>query len=166
MLPNIVETDNITLTRLSTSLLLEFSHLSLNIHPEREELNPQNIHSWFLTDYPKEPIVWLFEAGYVTAYSSKFDQTEIGVSVHSDHRRKGYGTKAVFSLAKELFKTQRKLVAHIEPWNEASIGLFSKSGFTYEGTLREEVLYNGKYIDLKRYSCFSYELQNLVPSQL
>jgi len=76
-------------------------------------------------------------------------KSEIGYIFKPDFWLKGYGTealKAVLKFGFEILKLN-KIEADINPENLASIQLVLKSGFKKEAHLRENLLFEGKFLD-------------------
>ena len=63
---------------------------------------------------------------------------------------KKIGTQALAMFIELLFDEfdLHKLTARIFSYNEPSLGLFRKSGFSCEGIQKEQILFEGKYYDL------------------
>ena len=75
---------------------------------------------------------------------------------------KGIGTKSI-QLALDYCFNKKKLMcitAHILSYNNASIALFTKSGFKKEGVLRSRVLKNDKRCDLVSFSILKDEYED------
>ncbi|CAM5452398.1 Acetyltransferase OS=Streptomyces canus OX=58343 GN=AQI96_23430 PE=4 SV=1 [Streptomyces canus] len=75
---------------------------------------------------------------------------EYGVTIGTDHRRKGYAAEAVVMLLRYMFAEQRyhKCEARIFAHNEASLALHHRLGFVEEGRLRDRVFLAGRHRDL------------------
>lgn len=73
----------------------------------------------------------------------------IGMGVITTHQRKGVGSQllaAVIDLADNWYGiTRLELTVYVD--NEAGVALYTKLGFTIEGTLRAYALRNGAYVD-------------------
>ena len=78
----------------------------------------------------------------------------LGISLFSEHRGRGYGSSAQRLLAEYLFST--RLVERIEAGtdvdNVAEQRALEKAGFSREGTLRHAQFRNGKWRDVVLYS--------------
>ena len=72
-------------------------------------------------------------------------------------RGKGYGTDAINAILSYAFSELRLncIFANILSYNEASVHLFEKCGFSRDGVLRDRVYKRGKYVDLLSYSRLS-----------
>ncbi len=78
----------------------------------------------------------------------------IGISIHADHRGKGYGAEAQRLLAEYLFATQAvmRVEASTDITNTAEQRALEKAGFTREGVLRKAQWRAGAWHDLVVYS--------------
>ena len=72
---------------------------------------------------------------------------EIGLSMWRNYRNKGYGKAAIQLLLEYAFNEMRlnKCNADCIDCNIASISLMKSLGFQQEGTIREDIFFNGKY---------------------
>lgn len=72
-----------------------------------------------------------------------------GLNVRREHRRKGYAAEAITLLLRYYFRELRyqKVNASVYSFNEPSILLHEKLGFTREGRLRRMVYTEGRYHD-------------------
>lgn len=71
-----------------------------------------------------------------------------GIAVHPAARRNGAGAGLLDGAAKHLRKRGiRKLTLRVLSTNEPAIRLYERQGFTREGTLLDEFLINGRYVD-------------------
>ena len=94
-----------------------------------------------------------------TLILSDIDQKNGTAQIHikmskNGGRGKGYGTDAVKTLVRYAFQELRLncVYSSILSYNEASIRLFEKCGFTRDGTLRARVYKGGHFWDLYAYS--------------
>jgi len=80
---------------------------------------------------------------------SPWRQAEVGYSLLSQHIGKGYGTEAVGALSDWLLAESRfhKLKAQVVEGNWASRRVLEKNGFRLEGTLRENYLLRGQWVN-------------------
>jgi aminoglycoside 6'-N-acetyltransferase len=78
----------------------------------------------------------------------------IGISIHADHRGKGYGAEAQRLLAAYLFATQAvmRVEASTDITNIAEQRALERAGFTREGVLRKAQWRGGDWHDLVVYS--------------
>lgn len=72
-----------------------------------------------------------------------------GISVGAPHQRKGYASEAILLALRYYFRELRyqKATANVYSFNEASIGLHERLGFTLEGRLRRMHYTNGQFYD-------------------
>jgi RimJ/RimL family protein N-acetyltransferase len=75
---------------------------------------------------------------------------EVGMSVRSDWRRRGVAAAMVRATERWARGTGviRKLTLNVFEHNYAAIELYTKLGFEIEGTLRGQIMLDGKYQDL------------------
>jgi RimJ/RimL family protein N-acetyltransferase len=73
-----------------------------------------------------------------------------GLHVLPEHRRKGYAAEAVCLVLRYYFQERRYQKANVGVYafNEGSIALHERLGFTLEGRLRRSVYTRGQYFDL------------------
>lgn len=71
----------------------------------------------------------------------------------------GMGTILGYTALNYIFQDLkiRKVLAEVLDFNDKSAHFHKKMGFTQEGLLREQVLKNGKYIDVLLFGCLSSE---------
>lgn len=84
-------------------------------------------------------------------------KAEIGYALIPKFWSKGYALEAVKALVHYGFTELdivelHRMVAMIESGNKKSAQLVKKIGFHYEGTLRDDVLKNGKFVSTEVYS--------------
>jgi len=76
---------------------------------------------------------------------------EVGIGIQKDYWGKGYGTDAMKTLLKYLFKEMKLHRVELNTWseNKRAIKCYEKSGFRLEGILRESVfcIRDDKYYD-------------------
>lgn len=72
-----------------------------------------------------------------------------GITIRTEHRRKGYASEAVRLLLRFFFLERRyqKVTVTVYEFNEASIALHEGLGFQREGRLRRTVFTNGRHWD-------------------
>ena len=92
------------------------------------------------------------EIGWTAHYvsSQNFGWTEIGCSVISSERWKGYATEAIQIIVDYLFLTKESIVriqAITSTKNKAFQRVLEKVGFRKEGTLRKALFVRGKWTD-------------------
>ncbi len=85
---------------------------------------------------------------------------ELGYWLGEDYWRQGIMSRAAQQLCKEAFKLFPIERIYAEPfaYNAGSRGVLEKSGFTYEGTMRNGVYKNGKILDYCMYSLLREEI--------
>lgn len=88
---------------------------------------------------------------------------EIGYWVRTDRTSGGVCTEAVARLLEEAFTAMgyHKVVLRIAVGNAASDRVAEKLGFTREGTLREELLIRGNWVDHSLWSLLDREYRSL-----
>lgn len=76
-------------------------------------------------------------------------QSELGFTLARDHQRKGYASEAVTAVLNYLFTKleQHRVVASVDPENEASIALLRRLGFRQEGRHCQSVWLKGAWQD-------------------
>ncbi|MDR0952027.1 MAG: GNAT family N-acetyltransferase [Oscillospiraceae bacterium] len=79
---------------------------------------------------------------------------ELGYYVGESFWGRGVGTTAVKLLCRHVFETTDILRIYAEPFatNAASCRVLEKSGFRFEGTLRQNAVKNGNILDMHMYS--------------
>ncbi|MFF2885357.1 GNAT family N-acetyltransferase [Paenibacillus sp. NPDC057967] len=89
--------------------------------------------------------------GCISAHScdSRNGTFKYGVAIFRDHWRKGYASEAALLLLRYFFHELRyeKAVASVYGFNESSIGMQERLGFTLEGRLRSMIFTQGKRHD-------------------
>ncbi len=86
---------------------------------------------------------------------------EIGYWIRSDQTKRGLCTEAMELLLAETFASMgyHKVVLRIAVGNDASDRVAEKLGFTREGTLREELLIRGNWVDHSLWSLLDREFR-------
>ena len=84
---------------------------------------------------------------------------EMGYYIAEEYWGKGIMTGAVKQICEYVFKNSDILRIYAEPfaYNTGSCRVLEKTGFQYEGTLRNNAVKNGKVIDMKMYSLLREE---------
>ena len=82
-----------------------------------------------------------------------------GISIDKGYRRKGYAVEAIQLVLRYFFEEKRyqKVNAEVYSFNEPSITLHERLGFTLEGRLRRMVYTGGQYFDALMYGMTSEE---------
>jgi RimJ/RimL family protein N-acetyltransferase len=72
-----------------------------------------------------------------------------GIAIRREHRRMGYASEAMLLLLRYFFDELRyqKCTIDVYSWNEASISLHEKFGFSREGCIRRCLFTQGKHFD-------------------
>jgi RimJ/RimL family protein N-acetyltransferase len=84
-----------------------------------------------------------------------------GIAVMPEHRGKGYASEAIRLLLRYFFQERRyqKVTAEVYSFNEASIRLHERLGFTLEGRLRRMIFTEGQHFDTLVYGMTSEEFE-------
>ena len=79
---------------------------------------------------------------------------ELGYYIGEPYWGKGIMTEAVGQLCAFVFERSDIIRIYAEPFadNTASCRVLEKSGFQYEGTLRDNAVKNGRVVDMRMYS--------------
>ncbi|MBS4172171.1 GNAT family protein [Bacillus sp. FJAT-49736] len=66
-----------------------------------------------------------------------------------EYTSKGYGTEALRLIIEYMFNTLnlRRISINVYAYNQRAIATYEKLGFKMEGTLREDLYFDGKYYD-------------------
>jgi ribosomal-protein-alanine N-acetyltransferase len=86
--------------------------------------------------------------------SEENSRAEIGYALHPRFQGKGIMSEAMDAVLNYGFNAMRlhSLEANVDPANAASIKLLEKKGFLKEAHLKENVFFNGRFIDSAIYS--------------
>ena len=73
---------------------------------------------------------------------------------------KGYGSEVINVISRKCFNEQniRKITAGCYANNVAMVKAFLNNGFNIEGVLKNQLKYNGEYIDHILFGCFDNDL--------
>ena len=84
-----------------------------------------------------------------------------GVAVRSDYRRQGYAREAVGLVLRYYFQERRYQKVNVEvfSFNEPSMRLHERLGFTLEGRLRRMIYTRGQFFDLLNYGLTREEFE-------
>ncbi len=87
-------------------------------------------------------------------YSAQHEKAELGYWLLPEYWGKGIMQEVLPVVIEHLFSHWRlhRLEAIVETGNDASVKLLDRSGFKYEGTLRDAEIKKGKRISLMMYS--------------
>ena len=93
---------------------------------------------------------WVKERGY---------NARMGYDLMNEYRNKGLMTEAMTAAVEFGFTGMRlnRIVIHIDRRNLPSQALARKLGFTYEGTLRENAYFHGRFLDDMVFSMLAKE---------
>mgnify|MGYP003577325241 FL=1 len=86
-------------------------------------------------------------------FDKKWHAGEVGYELHPDYWGKGLMTEAVAAVTacgRDTFGLNR-IEAWTLPGNPASDRVLEKSGFLYEGTLRQKAFFKGAYRDFRMF---------------
>jgi diamine N-acetyltransferase len=91
--------------------------------------------------------------GYVDLFDFEPQQRRAGVGIlvgDKKERNKGYATEALMLLCKYSFEVLNihQLYCHIDNDNATSLHLFEKTGFKSCGTLKDWIIFDGKWRDV------------------
>jgi uncharacterized protein (TIGR00725 family) len=92
--------------------------------------------------------------GFVFKHGSAFRSAEIGYWLGEPFWGRGLTTECVRTLSKYIFENYPyicRLYAQVFPWNEGSMRVLEKAGFTRECVLRKAAIKAGDVIDLVQY---------------
>ncbi len=89
----------------------------------------------------------------------KHKKAEVSYWIGKKYWSRGFGKEAVKLIVNFGFKKLKlnRIYAKVEPQNHASRKILEKNRFSYEGTLRESIYENKKFIDLLVYSILKRE---------
>jgi RimJ/RimL family protein N-acetyltransferase len=110
-------------------------------------------YEWFEKNNPSYWTIWKAEEriGYfrLSNYSESNKNIYIGSDIHPSFQGKGYGYEAYLQFIPILFNklNLHKITLEVLSSNLRAIHLYKKIGFVYEGTKRQEVFKNNKYVD-------------------
>ena len=95
--------------------------------------------------------------GHISLYSIKrlpFSSGFIGYSIDERHIGKGVGTEAVRLVTEFAFErvALHRVEAYVSPRNEGSVIVLERSGYAYEGLLRQLLYINGVWEDHYMYA--------------
>lgn len=88
---------------------------------------------------------------------------ELGYYIAEEYWGKGIMTEAVRQICEYVFDKSDIIRIYAEPfaYNTASCRVLEKTGFQYEGTLRNNAIKNGKIVDMKMYSLLKEKIKEL-----
>lgn len=100
------------------------------------------------------------------------ETAELGYYLAEEYWGQGIMTDAIRRICALIFDTTDILRIYAEPfaYNIGSCRALEKAGFTYEGTMKNNAVKNGKLTDMKLYACTRsikpYAIRRLVPEQI
>jgi ribosomal-protein-alanine N-acetyltransferase len=88
---------------------------------------------------------------------------EIGYALNKKYWGKGYMTECIKTMIKFGFRelNLHSIEANVNPGNEKSILLLERSGFSKEAYLRENYLFEDKFLDTITYSLLESDLKDI-----
>ena len=101
---------------------------------------------------------------YTWQYISERKSWEIGYCILPEYRRQGYCTEAARALIKYTFENcgAHRVVAMCSARNKASYRVLEKAGMTREGVFRQEILYDGGWVDQFFYAILDSEHPHIL----
>lgn len=93
----------------------------------------------------------------ITDFVPLHSRGAVGIAVHKDYRKEGYALDALRLLCDYAFRFLRirQLYAQIAADNEASVRLFTSSGFIQSGVLKDWLLTSDGYSDALFMQCLN-----------
>lgn len=122
------------------------------LHDSRK-FSVEEAKNWFLNTSPDYYVIWLNDTkiGYfrTSNYSNINKNIYIGADIHPNFQGKGYAYQAYLKFIPFLFGEYNlnKISLEVLATNTRAIKLYYKLGFFLEGTKRQEILKNSKYVD-------------------
>jgi RimJ/RimL family protein N-acetyltransferase len=109
--------------------------------------------------------VWAITAGsdralgFISLYGRRHRIIGMGYMLTPAERGKGYVTEACEAALAFVFNDwdMHKVKADIAPDNAASAAVLNRLGFSLEGVLRQDFLYDGQYVDAANYGLLRSE---------
>lgn len=136
----------------------------LDMHEKGMETNRLSLLYFLLTD--KETGQPLGTCGFHT-WNATHGRADLFYSLLADeYKQKGLMTEALERVLAYGFETMRlhRVAALVWRENIPSLKLLEKFGFTFEGTLREDYVVDGKNEDSECYSLLAWEWKNKMLS--
>jgi RimJ/RimL family protein N-acetyltransferase len=86
-----------------------------------------------------------------------------GIAILPEHRGKGYAAEAIWLVLRYYFYERRyqKCAVEVYSFNEVSIRLHERMGFTLEGRLRRMIYAGGEFHDLLYYGIMREEFESV-----
>lgn len=167
----ILETERLTLVEIKQEHLKDIFTLFgdeavtrfYNLNTLLHEQEGQKILDWFSSRYKERlGIRWGIAIKGKTEIIgtigfnnfTRSHRANIGFDLQSPYWNKGYITEALRAVIDFGFNKLdiNRIEAEVMPGNIMSEKVLMKTGFTNEGTLRQWMMWNGKYFDMKMYS--------------
>jgi ribosomal-protein-alanine N-acetyltransferase len=130
---------------------VSFSHYQM-MHDGGMETNRYSHHYFLILD--KETRIPMGECGFHT-WDRRHHRAELFYLLRKDEfKGKGFMTEVLKTVLDFGFNEMKlhRIKALVADWNEPSVRLLKRFGFTFEGTLREDYLVEGKYENSDCYS--------------
>jgi RimJ/RimL family protein N-acetyltransferase len=118
-----------------------------------------------------DSFIWVIEdatgrvVGSINTHSCNYRNGTFsyGVNIGSEYHRKGYATEAIKMVLRYYFEELRyqKVSVQVHSYNESSIRLHEKLGFTKEGTMRRMIYTRGMYYDVHWYGMTKEEWEGI-----
>ena len=137
------------------------------------EIQAKNQIDWCLEEFNNNGGRWIItlnnsdeyigDIGFMN-YNADSKKVEIGFRLKKEHWNKGIITKCINNLVEYGFtrNNYNRIEAMVDDRNQGSKKVLIKTGFKYEGTLREYELENDGYVNLEIYSILKREYKNLT----
>lgn len=110
--------------------------------------------NWVVTA-KEQPELFLGVMGFYRIYPEHF-RAEIGYMIHPTVQGKGYTTEAIQAIMDYGWHTMflHTIEAVIDPDNHASRRVLEKCGFVKEAHFRENIFFEGRFMDSVHYTAF------------
>jgi len=97
------------------------------------------------------------------ASDGQHKQVEIGYTLAKNYHGKGYATEALRAILDHVFTTLQKhrVIASIDPENEASMRLLERLGFRKEAHFKESLFFRGRWADDVIYALLKLEWRSV-----
>lgn len=128
-----------------------------NMHEGGMETNRYSHYYFLIRD--KESAIPMGECGFHT-WDRKHHRAELFYLLRLDeYKNKGYMTEIIKTVIGFGFKELKlhRMQALVANWNEPSLKLLKRFNFVFEGTSREDYLFEGKFEDSERFSLLASE---------
>lgn len=114
----------------------------------------RSLLNWVVTE-KEHPDLFLGVMGFYRIYPEHF-RAEIGYMIHPKAQGKGYTTEAIQAIMDYGWHTMNlhTIEAVIDPDNHASQRVLEKCGFVKEAHFRENIFFEGRFLDSVHYTAF------------